>query len=51
MHVLYMSGYPGGAAKRAGALEPGASYVEKPFSPAVLLERVRAALLQPAARR
>jgi two-component system cell cycle sensor histidine kinase/response regulator CckA len=44
MRVLYMSGYPGGAAKRAGSLEPGTAYVEKPFSPTALLERVRAAL-------
>jgi two-component system cell cycle sensor histidine kinase/response regulator CckA len=44
LHVLYMSGYPGGAAKRAGALEPGTAYVEKPFSPATLVEKVRAAL-------
>jgi len=44
MRVLYMSGYPGGAAKRAGALPPGVAYIEKPFSPSVLLERVRLTL-------
>ncbi len=44
LRVLYMSGYPGGAAKRSGALEPGTPYVEKPFSPATLVERVCAAL-------
>jgi PAS domain S-box-containing protein len=47
MRVLYMSGYPGGAAKRSGALAPWAPYVEKPFSPAVLLEKVRTALSIP----
>jgi CheY-like chemotaxis protein len=44
MRVLYMSGYPGGAAKRSGALEPGTPYVEKPFSPSILVEKVCAAL-------
>jgi PAS domain S-box-containing protein len=44
LRVVYMSGYPGGAAARAGSLEPGAIYVEKPFSPANLLEKVRATL-------
>ena len=44
LRVLYMSGYPGGAAKRSGALEPGTPYVEKPFSPSILVERVCAAL-------
>lgn len=43
MQVLYMSGYPGGAAARAGALEPGALYIEKPFSPAALADKVRLA--------
>jgi len=47
LRVLYMSGYPGGAAKRAGALEPGTPYVEKPFSPALLLETVRRTLADP----
>jgi PAS domain S-box-containing protein len=44
MRVLYMSGYPGGAAARAGALEPGAAYLEKPFSPAALAEKIRVVL-------
>ena len=48
MRVLYMSGYPGGAAKRAGALEPGTVYVEKPFSPSLLVDKVRCALSRPA---
>jgi PAS domain S-box-containing protein len=44
MRVLYMSGYPGGAAARAGALEPGAEYIEKPFSPAALVQKIRGVL-------
>jgi len=43
MRVIYMSGYPGGAAARAGVLDRNAVYLEKPFSPKVLLERVREA--------
>jgi PAS domain S-box-containing protein len=49
MRVLYMSGYPGGAAKRAGSLERGVPFVEKPFAPAALVESVRAALAAPVA--
>ncbi len=41
MRVVYMSGYPGGAAARAGALQAGATYIEKPFSPKALVEKVR----------
>ena len=44
LRVVYMSGYPGGAAARAGALEPGAAYLEKPFSPATLAEKIRTAM-------
>jgi PAS domain S-box-containing protein len=51
MRVLYMSGYPGGATERAGSLEPGTVYVEKPFSPSALVDKVRAALAVPAAGR
>jgi DNA-binding response OmpR family regulator len=39
-----MSGYPGGTAARDGALEPGAQYVDKPFTPTALLEKVEAIL-------
>ena len=42
MRVLYMSGYPGGGAPGDGAIEPGTQYIEKPFSPAALAEKVRA---------
>jgi len=44
LRVIYMSGYPGGAAIRAGALDNTAVYIEKPFSPKNLIERVRAVL-------
>ncbi|MEO6599354.1 MAG: response regulator [Polyangiaceae bacterium] len=44
MKVVYMSGYPGRDAGRAGALEPGVVYIEKPFSPVALAEKVRATL-------
>jgi PAS domain S-box-containing protein len=46
LRVLYMSGYPGGAADRAGTLEAGAAYIEKPFSPDALAEKIRAVLSQ-----
>ena len=44
LRVIYMSGYPGGAAARAGALDNDAVYIEKPFSPKTLIERVSFAL-------
>jgi CheY-like chemotaxis protein len=44
MRVVYMSGYPGGGASRAGALGPGTAYLEKPFSPAALTEKIVAAM-------
>jgi DNA-binding response OmpR family regulator len=42
-----MSGYPGGASDRAGTLEPGDAYIEKPFSPDALAEKIRAVLSGP----
>jgi len=44
LHVLYMSGYTDDAVVRHGMLEPGLAYLEKPFRPAILLRKVRAAL-------
>jgi PAS domain S-box-containing protein len=44
MRVVYMSGYPGGAASRAGAFGTGAAYLEKPFSPASLTEKIANAM-------
>jgi DNA-binding NtrC family response regulator len=43
LRVVYMSGY-GGAASTQAALTPNAVFLEKPFSPAVLLRAVREAL-------
>lgn len=44
MRVVYMSGYPGGGAARAGTLGAGAAYLEKPFSPAALTEKIEAVM-------
>ncbi|HTA89050.1 MAG TPA: response regulator [Polyangiaceae bacterium] len=44
VQVLFMSGYPGGANVGDGALVPGSHYIEKPFSPAALAEKVSAIL-------
>ncbi|HYQ46788.1 MAG TPA: response regulator [Polyangiaceae bacterium] len=44
MRVVYMSGYPGGGAAQAGLLGPGTVYLEKPFSPAALTEKIVAAM-------
>lgn len=44
MRVVYMSGYPGGGASRAGVLGPGSTYLEKPFSPATLSEKIVAVM-------
>ncbi len=44
VQVLFMSGYPGGANVDEGVLVPGFHYIEKPFSPAALAEKVSAIL-------
>jgi CheY-like chemotaxis protein len=44
MRVLFMSGYPGTAIVHGGSLQSGVAYVEKPFTPTLLLEKVRHAL-------
>jgi PAS domain S-box-containing protein len=41
IRVLFMSGYPGTAIVQGGALQSGVAYVEKPFTPTLLLEKVR----------
>jgi len=41
LKVLYMSGYTDDAIIRQGILELGAAFLQKPFIPAALLERVR----------
>jgi two-component system cell cycle sensor histidine kinase/response regulator CckA len=43
-HVLYMSGYSGGAFVHDGVLETGTSFLQKPFTPSSLAQKVRAVL-------
>jgi PAS domain S-box-containing protein len=47
LRVVYMSGYTDNAIVHNGELEIGLTFVQKPFTPAVLLEKVRAALDAP----
>ena len=44
LKVLYMSGYAGGAILRNKLVEPGASFIQKPFTHAELARKVREAL-------
>ena len=44
MHVLYMSGYTDHAILDGGALEPGMSFLQKPFTPQALASKVREVL-------
>ncbi len=46
LRVLYVSGYTDDAILRRGALEPGAAFLQKPFSPAALARKVREVLDQ-----
>jgi hypothetical protein len=41
MKVLYMSGYPQQGAANESVLDPGAPFLQKPFTRDLLLERVR----------
>src|SRR5262249_34863912 len=41
LKILYMSGYTDDAIIRHGILEMGASFLQKPFMPTALLEKVR----------
>jgi len=44
LRVLYVSGYTGDVVARHGVMEEGRGFLEKPFSPALLAERVRESL-------
>lgn len=44
MKVVYMSGYTADVITRHGILEPGIEFIEKPFSPAALAQKVRMVL-------
>jgi CheY-like chemotaxis protein len=43
MNVVFISGFTEAAARLAGSLRPGESFLEKPFSAGALLRRVREA--------
>jgi two-component system, cell cycle sensor histidine kinase and response regulator CckA len=47
LRVLYVSGYAQDAVAQRGGLAPGTDLLEKPFTPSVLLGRVRAVLDRP----
>jgi PAS domain S-box-containing protein len=44
MRVLYMSGYTYNVIAQGGTLERGVSFLQKPFTPSVLVEKVREVL-------
>ncbi len=49
MKVLYMSGYPDNALVRDGILTDGINFLQKPFSAALLRNKVRELVGRPAA--
>ena len=49
--VLYMSGYVDDIVNNAGEMEPGAEYLQKPFSPEALADKVRRTLNKSAVSR
>ena len=44
IHVLFMSGYTEEAIRRNGVLEPGTSFLAKPFTPSALARKIRSVL-------
>jgi CheY-like chemotaxis protein len=49
LKVLYMSGYAEAAIAAYGVLQPGAEFLQKPFTPPELARKVRLALAAPGA--
>ncbi len=45
--VLYTSGYTQNAIAQYGVLEPGVEFIEKPFTPEALVQKVREVLDKP----
>ncbi len=46
--VLYMSGYINSGVEQQTLVDPGAAFIQKPFAPTVLLQKVREVLSEPA---
>ncbi|HHM23981.1 MAG TPA: PAS domain-containing sensor histidine kinase [Bacteroidetes bacterium] len=44
LRVIFMSGYPQEAVSKQGVLEPGLAFIQKPFTPQVLLQKIREVL-------
>jgi len=44
MKVVYMSGYTDNAMAKLESLEPGSAFLQKPFSPAALAQKIRGVL-------
>ena len=49
MKVLYMSGYTDGAIVHHGVLDPGIAFLQKPFAPRTVTQKIREVLDRPAA--
>jgi len=49
LRVLYMSGYTDGSIVDHGALDPGTAFIQKPFTPDSLTQKLREVLDSPAA--